>query len=135
MRPTPDVEWHFEGPEDGAAYRAEVARLWAAWMIGMGALVFAESGLIWLAGIGVLVVVLLLARPLQARAARIVPEDDLPELKMSSPRRRSTRDRVLRELAFGEAPLRASGGGPSWIWARRIVVISTSVVPVATKIL
>jgi len=122
VRPLPDIEWVFAGPEDAAAYRREVARLWGGWLLGMAALMLAANWVVLLAGIGVLVAIVVFARPLQARAATIVPDDDVPEPGISAALHRSRRDRVLRELAFGEAPLRASGGGTAWVWARRIVV-------------
>jgi hypothetical protein len=126
MRPTPDVEWAFEGPDDAAAYLREVATLWTVWLVGMVALLFSGNWIVILVGLGVIVLLLVLARPLQARAAKIVPDDEVPEPGRTA-FRKTKRDRVLRELAFGEAPLRAAGAGPGWIGARRTVVALTIV--------
>lgn len=121
MRPTPDVEWAFEGPDDVASYLRQVATVWAVWLVGMAALMFVAHWVVIPVGIGVLGLLMLLARPLQARAVKLVPEDDAPEPGAGA-FHKTKRDRVLRELAFGEAPLRAAGAGPIWIWTRRLVV-------------
>lgn len=122
MRPIPDQEWGFDGPDDAAAYRRDVARLWAVWVVAIAALMFTQGWLVLIAGVVALGGLIVVARPLQARAAAIVPDDDVPDATVVAMFRRSRRDRVLRELAYGEAPLVASGAGPAWIWGRRAVV-------------
>ena len=124
MRPTPDVEWSFNGPDDAAAYRSEVASLWGVWMVALTLLVFAAGWVVWVTGLGAMVGLVVLARPLQRRAALLVPDDVVPAAGAGA-FRKSKRDSVLRELAFGEAPLRAAGCGPVWIWTRRFVVGAT----------
>jgi hypothetical protein len=126
MRPTPDVEWVFDGPEDAAAYLREVGILWAVWLVAMAALMVSTSWIVIVGGIGVLGLLLVLARPLQARAVKLVPDDDVPDPGATA-FRKTKRDRVLRELAFGEAPLKAAGAGPIWIWSRRLIVLLTVV--------
>ena len=122
MRPLPDQVWTFDGPDDAAAYRSELGRLWLLWLVALAALMFAQGWLVFVAGAGALAGLIVVARPLQARAAAIVPEDDVPDATVAATFRRSHRDRVLRELAYGEAPLVASGAGPAWIWGRRAMV-------------
>jgi hypothetical protein len=120
----PDVAWTFDDPDDAARYRREVAMLWGAWIGAMVVLILAQGWVLWVAGATILVVLMMLSRPLQSRAATIVPEDETPKPGLSGIHR-SRKDRVLRELAYGEAPLRASGGGPAWVWGRRLVVAVT----------
>jgi len=124
MRPLRDVDWTFDDPDDAARYRRQVAMLWGAWIAAMAVLVVAEGWVLWVAAVAALVALVALSRPLQSRAAAIVPDDDLPKPGLSGIKR-SRRDRVLRELAYGEAPLRASGGGSMWVGARRLVVLLT----------
>jgi hypothetical protein len=118
----PDQEWGFEGPDDAAAYRRELGQLWALWLVALAALMFARGWLVVIAGAVALVGLIIVARPLQARAEAIVPDDDVPDPTVAATFRRSRRDRVLRELAYGEAPLEASGAGQGWIWGRRVIV-------------
>jgi len=122
VRPLPDQEWGFDDPDDAAAYRGELGRLWALWLVALAALMFAQGWLVLVAGVLALGGLIVVARPLQARAAVIVPDDDVPDPTVAATFRRSRRDRVLRELAYGEAPLVASGAGPAWIWGRRAIV-------------
>lgn len=118
----PDQEWSFDGPDDAAAYRRDLGRLWVLWLGALAALMFAQGWLVFVAGAVALVGVIIVARPLQARAAAIVPDDEVPDPTVTAAFQRSRRDRVLRELAYGEAPLVASGAGPAWIWGRRVMV-------------
>ncbi len=125
MRPLPDQEWNFDGPDDAATYRRELIRLWSLWLVALTVLMFADGWMVFLAGAVALVGLILVGRPLQARAEAIVPDDDVPDATVAAAFQRSRRDRILRELAYGEAPLVASGAGPAWIWGRRVMVVVT----------
>ncbi len=125
-------DWEFTDAADAASYLREVGVLWTTWLIGLVALV-AGSGLLVVA-LGVLVIAALLwvARPLQARAAKLVPEDSVTGGKRSLLVGRNTeRDIVLRQLAYGDAPLSAaiavSGAGRWWLTARWVLVSLTIV--------
>ena len=111
MRRPPTSSGVSTGLRTAAAYRSEVGILWGVWMVALALLVFAAGWIVWVAGLAALVGLVVLARPLQRRAALIVPDDTVPAAGPGA-FRKSERDGVLRELAFGEAPLRGCG-----LWA------------------
>lgn|GEM_PF-2163111 len=123
--------WGFGDISDASAYLREVGRLWAIWVVGLVGLVTGRGLLLVGLGIAVLGALLWAARPLQVRAMRLVPEDSV----VSGGRsllvgRRTERDLVLRQLAYGAAPLRAAiglTGSPGWWLATRWVVLGLTV--------
>jgi hypothetical protein len=118
MRQIPDIEWQFAGPDDEARYRTEVSKIWSAWLVALVALVFGTGWIVTIVGLVVLGVIVVLIRPLQQRAADLVPDD-------GSGADAAARDRALRDLVFSEAPLKVANSGPAWLWARRSVVVLT----------
>ncbi len=124
------LEFTFEGPQDARAYLSEVGRLWAAWVLGMAALFLTSAMALLLAGVLVIVALVVAARPLQRRAEVMVPD---PSAGSGDGVRvgRTDRDRVLRALAYGEAPIRnavtLAGASVGWLVARRIVLVLTIV--------
>ena len=125
MRRRLDIEWRFAGPDDGAAYRTEIGRIWAVWLLALAVLVVGEGWLLTVAGIALIVVLLGLTRPLQQRATALA-RADTTEDSGTDDVDPALRDRILRELVFGEAPLVASGGGQGWVWTRRLIVGATA---------
>ncbi len=122
LRPVPDATWTFDDDDDAVAFRRELAALWTAWLVAIGAVALASNLVVWLVGIAALGLVVFLLRPLQARAAAAVGDgDDSAEAKS----RASDRDRALRQLVFGDDALRASQAGPAWLVTRWIVVVLT----------
>lgn len=119
--------WGFADATDAKVYLREVGTLWATWIAGLAALVVGSGWLILPFGVAVIAGLLWAARPLQARAAKLVPEDSVVGGKRSFLVGRSTeRDLVLRQLAYGDAPLRAAvdtAGAPRlWLTARLVVL-------------
>jgi hypothetical protein len=120
-------DWEFTDAADAASYLREVGVLWTTWLVGLVALVAGSGLLVVVLGVLVIAALLWVARPLQARAANLVPEDSVTGGKRSILAGRNTeRDLVLRQLAYGDAPLSAaiavSGSGRWWLTARRVLV-------------
>lgn len=126
-----DGDWGFRDRNDAARYLGEVQRLWLAWLLGLAALVFTTGWLVVAAGVITVALLLFLARPLQERAAALVPEDTLVGGRFNVVGRGTARDRVLRALAYGRPPLEvATGltGTGRWLLLGRLVVIAATVV-------
>lgn len=124
------TDWGFEGAADARAYLGEVGRLWGAWLAGLVALLVVDTVAVVVAGVAVIGLLMWLARPLQARAAAVVPTDTLfGPSRWSIVGKGTARDRVLRSFAYGEEPLRhavdLSGGSRLWLVGRRVVVMAT----------
>jgi hypothetical protein len=127
----PDFQW-FTDASDARAYLSEIGKLWVAWLLALAALLAFDGFLLIVAAFAVVAGWLILARPLQRRAARLV-EVEPPEGEgwQASTARGRQRDRVLRELTVGKAPLDAAleeiGVSPSWAYARYVVLVMTIV--------
>lgn len=115
-----DSTW-FADVSDARAYLGEVGRLWAAWTVGLALLLALDGGWLLLAGLLLIGTMIWLGRPIQRRARAIEDANHPP----------SGRDDLVRELAYGEAPLRAAldvvGASPKWVWVRRALMIATVV--------
>jgi hypothetical protein len=120
----------FRDADDARAYLGEVGRLWLAWIVTLVLLFLVQQW--WaLLGIGIafLVGMAVLGRPLQARALRIpgkaANDRSGPERGKAS----SRRDAALRQLMYGEAPLREaialSRATTLLIWVRRLMIVAT----------
>jgi hypothetical protein len=126
-----DSEWGFADAEDARRYLGEVGRLWAIWTAGMLFLISNNGWVVVAGGAVVIAALLFFGRPLQARAARIVPEDTLVSAKSWSvlPGKGTKRDVVFKQLAYGRDPVREAvviGDGSSlWEPARSAVVALT----------
>lgn len=123
-------DWGIADAEDARVYLGEVGRLWAAWMVGLAGLAFTDDWWLIASGVVVIAALLWLARPLQARAADLVPHDEPTGGKKSLVvARRTERDLALRNLSYGEAPLRKAiemaDAGSWWLGARRGVIALT----------
>lgn len=120
-------DWGFADATDASAYLREVGVVWATWVVALVGLVISRGVLVLVIGAAVLAALIWAARPLQSRAARLVPEDSVVGGRRSFLIGRSTeRDLVLRQLAYGEAPLRTAveltGSGRWWLTGRVVVV-------------
>ncbi|MCP4305892.1 MAG: hypothetical protein GY926_08055 [bacterium] len=125
-----DIAYTFDGPEDARTYLRQVGLLWLVWVVGL-TVVLVTSGppLIWVS-IGLIATLLLLARPLLTRSESLVPANAQEDnAAVSALRGGTTRDRVLRELAYGSKPVRAAlasaGMSEKWLIARHFVVAAT----------
>lgn len=128
----PIEDWGFSDPGDAAEYLGVVARIWAFWLLGMIALFVFGGFAVLVIAVGLIGGLLWMARPLQARAQALVPDNSLVVGRGSLVLGRgTTRDRALRKFAYGDAPVRQAvemtGGSPLWMVARRLVVVATLV--------
>jgi len=124
------VEYTFAGPDDARTYLREVGRLWTVWVVGLVAVLLAHGLPLLFLSVGLIAVLILLARPLLPRTEALVPLNSREGGAVESALRGgTTRDRVLRELAYGTAPLEAAlrmaGLSPKWVAARHVVVATT----------
>jgi hypothetical protein len=114
-----DSTW-FADETDARAYLGEVARLWGAWAVGLTLLLALQGGWVLLVALLLAAAMVWLGQPIQRRARA---------LDHASSRGGRAGDDAARELAYGEAPLRAAldltGASPNWVWARRALVIAT----------
>jgi hypothetical protein len=125
-----DVAYTFDGPADARAYLREVGRLWALWVVGVVAILVTHGVLLIALAVAVLVALLVGAAPLWNRVEKLVPVNRREGGRVAAAwRGGTTRDRVLRELAYGDRPIRAAlktaGLSPAWIAARHVVVAGT----------
>lgn len=122
-------EWGFTDEADAGNYLREVRRLWVAWLLGLTALLFTNGWWVVLSGVVTIGVLLLLARPLQARAAALVPDDTLVGSRFNVVGRGTARDKALQALAYGREPLEAAtslrGSGRWMVSARPLLVGAT----------
>ena len=125
-----EIEYTFNGPGDARSYLREVGKLWGLWVVGLVAVLLSHGIALVVLSIGLLVSLMVLARPLLPRTEALVPvnrkEGGVVE---SALRGGTTRDRVLRDLAYGIAPIRAAlavaGLDPRWVLARHLVIAIT----------
>jgi hypothetical protein len=119
-------EWGFADESDAGAYLAEVRRLWAGWLLGLAALMFTDGWWVVVAGVVTIALLLLLARPLQARAAALVPKDTLVGSKFNVVGRGTERDKVLQAFAYGKEPLEvatAATDTSGWMVPARTAIV------------
>lgn len=127
----PDFQW-FTDAADARAYLNEIGRLWIAWLLALAALLAFNGFLLVVTAFAVVAAWLILAQPLQQRAARFV-EAEPPEGEgwQASTSRGKKRDRVFREFSVGRAPLEAAlqeiGVSRRWADARYVVIALTLV--------
>ncbi len=127
-----DISYTFDGPVDARAYLREVGRVWVVWVVGLLAVLATHGTTLILISIGLIVMLLLLARPLLIRAENLVPvnkkEGNAAQIAL---RGGTTRDRVLREFAYGRTPIQAAlttaGFNRRWVLARDVVIAATIV--------
>lgn len=124
------VDYTFTGPEDARSYLREVARLWTVWVFGLTAVLFTHGMPLIFLSVALIATLILLARPLLPRTEALVPVNSREGGALDSALRGgTTRDRVLRELAYGTAPMEAAlqvaGLSRRWLAARHIVIAAT----------
>ena len=104
-----DVYYRFDGPADARMYLREVGTLWAVWLVGLVAVLLTHGAALFIVAAALLISLLVLARPLLSRTETLVPENRREGGKVETALRGgTTRDRVLRELAYGDAPMSAA---------------------------
>lgn len=122
-----EFTYTFDNRDDALTYIREVAALWVGWVVALFGLMLTNAGLLIAWGVASLVVLMLLARPLQRRAEKAVPENQVEGGAINTALRGgTTRDRVLRDLSYGSGPLRAAldtlGWSQAWVITRHVVV-------------
>ena len=125
-----EIAYSFDGTTDARTYLREVGRLWAVWVAGLAAVLLTEGLALLIVAVVLLVALLVLARPLLPRTETLVPENRKEGGALESALRGgTTRDRVLRELAYGVAPmeaaLRTAGLSSRWVIVRHLVITLT----------
>ncbi|MDX2342675.1 MAG: hypothetical protein QNL12_02505 [Acidimicrobiia bacterium] len=125
-----EIVYTFAGPHDARTYLRRVAILWSVWVVGLVVILLTHGVSLIFWSIGVLATIVLLARPLLTRAEALVPVNAREgNAALSALRGGTTRDRALRELAYGSEPVRAAldaaGLSRRWLFARHIVVAIT----------
>jgi hypothetical protein len=125
-----EIEYTFSSPADARSYLREVGLLWGVWVIGLAAVLFTHGITLLIVAVVLFAALLILARPLLPRTEKLVPENRREGGKVETALRGgTTRDRVLRELAYGVAPiesaLQAAGLSPRWVAARHMVIALT----------
>ena len=124
------IEYTFSSPADARDYLREVGLLWGVWVVGLVAVLFTHGITLLIVAAVLFTALLLLARPLLPRAEMLVPENKREGGALEAALRGgTTRDRVLRELAYGVAPVEAAlqtaGLSSRWVAARHMVIALT----------
>jgi hypothetical protein len=127
-----EIEYTFSSPSDAHTYLRQIALLWGVWVVGLVAVLLSHGLALVFLSIGLLAALILLARPLLPRTEALVPVNNKEAGALESALRGgTTRDRVLRELAYGSAPTRAAlevaGLDPRWVAVRHLVIAITLV--------
>ncbi|MCP3996545.1 MAG: hypothetical protein GY722_16040 [bacterium] len=127
-----EFTYTFDDREDAALYLRQVGLLWGVWVIALGGLFFTHAGLLIAWGVITVTSLLFLARPLQRRAEKAAPENEVEGGVINTALRGgTTRDRVLRDLSYGGGPLRAAletlGLSQRWMVVRHLVIAITLV--------
>lgn len=125
------MNW-FSDRDDAKDYVFQIVRLWVVWIAGLVALFAVTGWYVLFVGIVVIGVLIVLVRPIQARAAGI---DDPAEVVEGAGGRfgrgRTRGELALRVLLYGEAPLAEAvneyGQWAGWLWVRRGVIALTAV--------
>lgn len=125
-----EIDYTFESSHDARSYIREVVTLWAVWMVGLVAVLVTNGLALVMISVALLAGLILLARPLLPRTEALVPVNSKEGGALDAALRGgTTRDRVLRELAYGTAPLaaalRAAGLSSRWVVARHLVIAAT----------
>ncbi len=124
------IEYTFDGAEDARTYLREIGLLWATWVVGLVAVMITNGVALIGLSVAVIAALILLARPLLPRTEALVPENKVEGGAIETAfRGGTTRDRVLRDLAYGVAPMEAAlataGLSSRWVAARHLVVAVT----------
>ena len=125
-----EIAYTFDGAQDARTYLPEIGMLWSAWVIGMVVILLTHGGTPILWSVGVMVAPMFLARSLQIRAEKLVPankrEGNAADVVL---RGGTTRDRALRDLAYGSEPMRAALASADlsgrWLLPRHFVIAVT----------
>jgi hypothetical protein len=125
-----EIAYTFDGARDARIYLREIAVLWSVWVIGMIVILLTNGGTLILWSVAVMVVLMFLARPLLIRAEKLVPENkregNTADVVL---RGGTTRDRALRNLAYGSEPMRvalaSAGLSERWLLARHLAIAVT----------
>ena len=125
-----DVVYTFDGQADARAYLGEIGKLWTAWTVGLAAVMATNGVALLVIAVVLFGALLYLSRPLLPRTEKLVPENKREGGAIEAALRGgTTRDRVLRELAYGMAPLEAAletaGLSPRWVAARHLLIAVT----------
>ncbi|MDJ0498796.1 MAG: hypothetical protein QNJ89_13265 [Acidimicrobiia bacterium] len=125
-----EIEYTFSSPDDARTYLREVGLLWGVWVIGLAAVLFTHGVAVLIVALVLFAALSILARPLLPRTEKLVPENKREGGAVETALRGgTTRDRVLRDLAYGAAPMQAAlqtaGLSPLWVAARHLVIALT----------
>lgn len=125
-----EIEW-FTDPADARAYLEDLGRLWVTWLVALVGLLVFDGVLLLLTALALVIAWLVLARPMQRRASRLVGDESEATAggRQGATTRGRQRDRILRELTAGRAPLPAAleetGADPRWVYLRYVVITLT----------
>ncbi len=118
--------WGFSTAADARAYLGEVGRLWLGWLAGLAVLVLSTGWGVVIGGVAVMLLLVWLSRPLQARTDRLVTEGATGSGASAASGWGSDRERAMRRLAYGAEPLAAAvavaGAGRWWLAARWLML-------------
>jgi hypothetical protein len=121
--------WGLTSAAEARAYLGEVGRLWLGWLAGLAVLVLSTGWGVVIGGIAVMVLLVWLSRPLQARTDRLVADGVVGGDAPSSAGWGSPRERTMRRLAYGAEPIAAAvelaGAGRWWLAARWVMIGAT----------
>ena len=125
-----DIVYTFDGPADARGYLGEIGKLWTTWIVGLAAVMATDGVALLIISVVLLGALLYLSRPLLPRTEKLVPENKREGGAIEAALRGgTTRDRVLRELAYGVAPLEAgleaAGLSPRWVAVRHLLIAVT----------
>jgi hypothetical protein len=99
--------------------------------VGLAGLLITIPVLLIVWGVAVVIVLVALVRPLQRRAADLVPVDEAVAGARGLARGTTVRDRVVRDLTYGETPLRTAlrvaGLSERWLLIRQGMFALTTV--------
>ncbi|HEY5728061.1 MAG TPA: hypothetical protein VIV08_05565 [Acidimicrobiia bacterium] len=121
--------WGLTTAAEARAYLGEVGRLWLGWMAGLAVLVLSTGWGVLIGGVAVMVLLVWLSRPLQARTDRLMAGGALVVDAPSPSGWGSPRERTMRRLAYGAEPIAAAvelaGAGRWWLVARWVMIAAT----------
>ena len=125
-----DIEYTFSGADDARTYLREIGLLWGTWLVGLVAIMLTRGAVLIVVATLLFIALLVLARPLLPRTEELVPENKREGGALNAALRGgTTRDRVLRDLAYGVAPMSAAlevvGLSQRWVLARHAVIAAT----------
>jgi len=129
---TPAPDWTFVDAADARAYLADLVRLWVGWLVALAALLVFDGLMLLVTAVGVVVGWFVLARPFSRRAAALAGNEPSPAAgQEDATAQGKERDRYLRELTSGRAPLEAAvrdaGVSERWVYLRYVVIAATIV--------